>query len=270
VPPQKPERAGWLIGPAASCWPPQADSQKASPQAGDLPHAYHLVLLGAPGVGKGTQAALLCQRLRACHLSTGDIFRAAKNIDPSRLSPGMAQALQAMRRGELVADATVLQIVKERTDCLRCRGGFVLDGFPRTLEQARALQEILVEQNVKLDATINYEMPLPQIIARLSGRRTCAACKAVFHVQNHPPKVPDICDRCGGALVQREDDKPEAVGVRMDAYQGSTAPLIEFYGKLGLLLRIDATGSPEEILRRTLKQLKNRSAATRSASGAAE
>jgi len=246
--PHKSDRAGWLTGPAAAC----------SPANGNVQRPYHLILLGAPGEGKGTQAALLSNHLHACHLSPGDVFRAAKSADQCHLSPAMAQALIAMRRGELVADATVLQIVKERTACLSCRGGFILDGFPRTLEQARALQDILQEQHVKLDATLDYEMPLAEVVSRLSGRRTCGTCKAVYHVQTHPPKVRDICDLCGNALIQREDDKPQAVAVRMETYQRSTAPLIDFYAKLGLLVQIKATGSPEEIMQRSMTQLESR------------
>jgi len=219
---------------------------------------WRLVLLGAPGVGKGTQAELLCERLGACHLSTGDIFRAAKNSPPGRRSPTLERALGYMQRGELVPDETVLELVRERKDCLRCRGGFLLDGFPRTVTQAEALQQILDEEHLALDGVLDYELPTDQIIQRLSGRRTCAGCKAVFHVRTRPPKRDGVCDHCGGRLYQREDDRPESIRVRLDAYARSTAPLTDFYRRLGLLMPISAQGTPEEVFQRSLAALQGR------------
>ncbi len=218
--------------------------------------ARRLVLLGAPGVGKGTQAELLCARLGACHLSTGDIFRAAKAMDPSERTPAITAALEYMRRGDLVPDDTVLALVAERIGCLRCEGGFLLDGFPRTVAQAEALEKLLAGEKLKLDAVLSYELPLEQVVSRLSGRRTCAHCKAVFHVQTRPPKVAGVCDHCGGKLYQREDDRPESIRVRMEAYERSTAPLADFYRQRKLLLPVSAEGSPEEIFNRTLDALK--------------
>jgi len=214
-----------------------------------------LVLLGAPGVGKGTQAELLSARLGACQLSTGDIFRAAKSLSPAERSPAITAALEYMRRGELVPDETVVDLVAERTGCLRCEGGFLLDGFPRTVAQAQALEGLLQKQGLKLDAVLSYELPLEELVARLAGRRTCPVCKAVFHIQGRPPKVEGICDHCGGALYQREDDRPESIRVRMAAYQKSTAPLADYYRARGLLIPILAKGAPEEILGRTLEAL---------------
>ncbi|HTX20248.1 MAG TPA: nucleoside monophosphate kinase [Candidatus Aquilonibacter sp.] len=238
----KQDRTAWLKGNNARC---------LMPPRKPLGKAWHLVLLGAPGVGKGTQAELLSERLACCHLSTGDIFRAAKCFDEKDQSPAIQSALGFMKRGELVPDETVLQLVGERPRCLRCSGGFLLDGFPRTVAQAKALEKLLKEQEVDLSAVFNYELPLAKIIARISGRRICSKCKAVFHVETRRPQTEGICDQCGGALVQREDDRPEAVEVRMKAYEQSTQPLIEFYQKRGLLITIDAEGSPEEIYRRT-------------------
>lgn len=217
--------------------------------------ARRLVLLGAPGVGKGTQAELLCAKLGACHLSTGDIFRAAKAMEPSERTPALTAALEHMRRGDLVPDETVLALVAERVGCLRCEGGFLLDGFPRTVTQAEALERLLAGEKVKLDAVLSYELPLEQVVSRLSGRRTCAGCKAVFHIQTRPSKVEGVCDHCGGKLYQREDDRPESIRVRMEAYERSTAPLAEFYRQRKLLLPISAEGSPEEIFNRTLDAL---------------
>jgi adenylate kinase len=223
---------------------------------GGIRSPHRLVLLGAPGVGKGTQAELLCANLGACHLSTGDIFRAAKALDASERTPALTAALDYMRRGELVPDETVLALVTERVGCLRCQGGFLLDGFPRTVAQAKALEELLTGEKLKLDAVLSYDLPLEQIVLRLSGRRTCPNCKAVFHVETRPPKLPGICDHCGGQLYQREDDRPEAIRVRMEAYERSTAPLADFYRRRNLLLSIPADGSPEQIFQRTLDALK--------------
>lgn len=216
---------------------------------------YRLVLLGAPGVGKGTQAELLCQGLGTCQLSTGDVFRAAKCLQASELSPALKQALEFMRRGELVPDTTVLSMVRERVHCLRCPGGFLLDGFPRTVPQAEALDQLLVQEKLRLDAVLSYELPIDQIVSRLSGRRTCEKCKAVYHVTTRPSKQEGVCDHCGGRLLQREDDRPESVRVRMQAYAHSTAPLIDYYQRKNLLLAIPAEGAPEEIFQRTLAAL---------------
>lgn len=240
-------RAAWLEGPSSLC-PPRP--VVAVP--------WRLILLGAPGVGKGTQADLLRQRLGACHLSTGDVFRAAScsNREPS---PAMAAALDFMRRGELVPDRTVWEMVYERKGCLHCQGGFILDGFPRTRMQAELLKQLMDDEHIFLHAVINYELPISEIVERLSGRRTCEQCKAVYHVASQPSKVESTCDRCGGRLLQRDDDRPESITVRMQAYEQSTAPLIELYRNLDLLLPIAATGSPEEICERTIQGLSTRS-----------
>jgi adenylate kinase len=161
-----------------------------------------------------------------------------------------------MQRGELVPDETVLDLIRERTGCLQCGGGFLLDGFPRTVPQAEALDELLAHENIHLDAVLNYSLPIETIVNRLSGRRTCATCKAVFHVSTRPPRVADVCDHCGGALVQREDDRPEAVRVRMAAYDNSTKLLIDYYAYRGVLRTISADGTPEAIYERTLALLK--------------
>ena len=241
---QKNDRAAWLSGPSGVCSvPPRVDT------------LCRLVLLGAPGVGKGTQAQLLSERLGACHLSTGDVFRAAGSRPECEQSPAMVQAAEYMRRGELVPDSIVLEMIRERRRCLRCRGGFLLDGFPRTLAQAESLKQLMDEQQTPLQAVVSYELPLGEIVSRLSGRRTCRKCKAVYHVTGQPPAVEGICDRCGGELFQRDDDRPESIKVRMEAYEHSTKPLIDFYSDLGLLVRVEATGSPEEICARSITAL---------------
>lgn len=216
------------------------------------------MLFGPPGVGKGTQGELLAERLGARHISTGDIFRAAKTLEESERTPAMMKALEYMQRGELVPDDIMLGLLVERGNRLRSGGGFLLDGFPRTITQAQALDECLAQNEIGLDAVIDYELPIEKIILRLSGRRTCPNCKAVYHVETRPPKVQGICDVCGAVLQQREDDRPEAVRVRMDAYKESTVPLVEFYRRKGLLVPISAEGTPEEIFERTMAALAKR------------
>ena len=241
------DRTAWLKGGDAQCLTPP--NRPAQPQ--------RLILLGAPGIGKGTQAELLCKHLGTCHLSTGDVFRAAKCLDEKERSPAQESAMGYMRRGELVPDQIVLDMVGERVRCLRCGGGFLLDGFPRTVPQAEALAKLLLEQKVALNAVLSYDLPIEKVVARLSGRRTCGGCKAVFHLQTRPPRVEGVCDQCGGKLFQREDDRPEAIRVRMQAYEQSTVPLAKFYRRQGLLLTISAEGSPEEICERSLTALRS-------------
>ncbi|HLP24381.1 MAG TPA: nucleoside monophosphate kinase [Acidobacteriota bacterium] len=236
------DRSAWLHGPEQRCQQP-------------LPHVAQprrIILLGAPGVGKGTQAALLSAALGPCHLSTGDIFRLARSTSPSELTPAMRVAIDRMKRGELVSDETVIQIVRERLGCLACRGGFLLDGFPRTVPQAAVLDVLLKNENLQIDAVVSYELPEAELIARIGGRRTCPVCKAVFHTQLRAPKREGVCDTCGTALVQREDDSPEAVHIRQAAYVESTAPLLAYYSAQRLLVRVPATGAPEEVFGRTL------------------
>ncbi len=243
--PAKNDRIAWLQGPSAKCATVSADRK----------HPWRLILLGAPGVGKGTQAELLTDRLGACHLSTGDVFRAAAKSRECDQSPAMREALEYMRRGNLVPDSTVWEMVRERCACILHCGGFILDGFPRTLAQAESLKDLMEKEKISLSAVLNYELPTDEIVQRLSGRRTCEQCKSVFHVTERPPKIEGVCDRCGGFLYQREDDRPESIAVRLDAYERSTAPLIQFYKDLGLLVSIVAKGSPDEIMARTVDQL---------------
>lgn len=238
-----PNREAWFRGSSCLCSPLPQSRRKA----------YRLVLLGPPGVGKGTQAELLSRRLGACHLSTGELFRAAAcDADPS---PAMRAALEAMRRGELVSDQLVVEMIRERSQCLRCSGGFLLDGAPRTVGQAEALEGVFEQLGVSLDAVLSYELGLDEIVNRLSGRRTCLDCGAVFHLVSRPPKDADCCDTCGGRLQQREDDRAEAIRVRMRTYRQATQPLREFYRRRNLLISIPAHGSPEDILQRTLLSL---------------
>jgi adenylate kinase len=242
------DRAAWLEGPPAKCSAPPE-------QVGT---AWRLVLLGPPGVGKGTQAALIGRSLGACHLSTGEVFRAARNHSGIDQTTAMAAAMDLMRQGHLVPDAIVWDMVNERIGCLRCQGGFVLDGFPRTVDQAESLKLLLEKELLPLHAVLDYELPVAEIVSRLSGRRTCEECKSVFHISSQPAVSEGICDHCGGRLYQREDDRPEAIAVRLEDYERSTAPLIQFYRNLGLLTPVQATGSPEEIFQRSLAALEER------------
>ena len=244
----KPSRAAWLQGPSARC--------ESVPKGAFLP--WRIILLGAPGVGKGTQADLLNQRLLACHLSTGDVFRVASTRSDAEQTPAMKEAVAYMRRGELVPDTTVWEMVRERGECLHCAGGFILDGFPRTLAQAVSLKQFMDKDGLGLTAVVSYELTSSEIVARLGGRRMCDKCKAVYHVTERPPKVEGHCDRCDGNLFQREDDRPESIKVRLEAYERDTAPLIEFYRKAGLLVQVSAAGTPEAIYDRTLPELESR------------
>lgn len=244
------DHSAWLQGSQAVC-----QVQPARPAQG-----RRFILLGAPGAGKGTQAALLCAAFGACHLSTGDIFRAARIAGKTTLSPAMQLAIEQMQRGELVSDETVLRIVRERLGCLACRGGFVLDGFPRTVLQAAALDVLLAYENIQIDAVVSYDLPEPDLIARIGGRRTCPVCKTVYHVFAQPPRQAGRCDTCGGELVQREDDRPAAVHVRQQAYLTSTAPLLAYYLDQARLVQVDARGTPEEVFAHTLAALQARGA----------
>ncbi len=238
------DRVAWFEGGDAVC--------NTQPM---VARAWRLILLGPPGVGKGTQAELLCAATRSCHLSTGDVFRAAKGLPECRRSPAIMAAQDAMGRGELVSDETVVEMVRERARCIRCGGGFLLDGFPRTVAQAGALDGMLENESVRLDAVLSYEMPIEEIVGRLSGRRSCPGCKAVYHLTGRPPKQEGLCDHCGTALIQREDDRPESIRVRMAAYEENTRPLADYYRSRGLLIPVSAAGTPDQILQRSLSLL---------------
>lgn len=239
-----PNRQGWFRG---------SDSTTCKPLPPDRRKTYRLILLGPPGVGKGTQAERLTVYLRTCHLSTGELFRLA--ACEAQNSPAMTAALDAMRRGELVSDDLVMSMIRERSHCLRCHGGFLLDGIPRTLRQAESLELLLSELDVPLDAVLSYELELDAIVDRLSGRRTCSECMTVFHTSSRPPMKDGVCDHCGGTLVQRDDDRSDAVRVRMEAYTEATRPLDEFYAARNKLLRIPAHGTPSDIFQATMDGL---------------
>lgn len=202
-----------------------------------------IALLGPPGVGKGTQAARLSREIGIPRLSTGDMLRAAV----AARTPLGVEADGHMRDGRLVPDPLVLSILRERLSAPDCRAGFLLDGFPRNVAQARELDRI-----APLDAVLAFDLPEEVLVARISGRRWCPTCQSVYHVQNQPPKVAGRCDRDGTALVTRPDDSAEAVRTRLATYVELTEPLVAHYRARGILRPIDAHGTPDEVARRVL------------------
>lgn len=200
-----------------------------------------VILLGAPGAGKGTVAKLLTQVDGSVQISTGDILRSA--VQAGTALGKQAQAF--MQAGDLVPDALIMGIMETRLQEADCAKGFLLDGFPRTIPQAEALQVLLQKLGIKLDVVVNIEVPRQEILNRLTTRRTCVntACQAIYNVRSQPPQVEGSCDKCGSPIVQRDDETEEAISKRLDTYDAKTAPLIEFYRKLGQLLVVDAPSS---------------------------
>jgi len=199
-----------------------------------------LVFLGPPGAGKGTQAKLLSQRMGFLHIATGDLLReAVKNQTPLG-----KKAKEYMDRGELVPDELIVQLIEET---MPKDGNVILDGFPRTVNQALALEEMLKGKGEKISKVLFFDVPDEVIIDRLSGRRVCSKCGAVYHVKYNPPKVEGVCDLCGGNLMQRDDDKEEVVKKRLEVYRKQTQPLIEFYQDRGIIYRLDAEKGVEEL-----------------------
>ena len=208
-----------------------------------------LIMLGAPGAGKGTQAARVAAELKIPHISTGDIFRA--NIKNGTELGKKAKAF--MDAGKLVPDELTCDLVADRLAQADCAGGFILDGFPRTIPQAEALDKVVAELGTKIDYAVNIDVPDEAIIERMSGRRACLSCGATYHVVYNPPKTGGICDTCGQPLVLREDDKPETVQTRLSVYHEQTQPLIEYYGAKNALVSVDGTKPMDEVFADILK-----------------
>jgi adenylate kinase len=210
-----------------------------------------VVLLGPPVAGKGTQAKLLEEKFSACQISTGDILRKAV----AERTPLGREASEYINRGALVPDGVIVNLVAERLKEKDCEKGFILDGFPRTIPQATSLNAILNQRGIRLSAVLSVRVPHNVIIERLAGRRTCRNCGALSHVVFTPPKKEGVCDRCGGALYQRDDDREETIANRLKVYEDQTAPLVDYYRRQGLLREIDGVGDVDEIRARIIQAL---------------
>ena len=207
----------------------------------------NIILLGAPGAGKGTQAEKICEYCHIPQISTGNIIRAAMTNG----TEAGQKAQEFVHAGKLVPDAVVIEMVNERLKQDDCKNGFILDGFPRTVPQAQALQEMGVE----IDHVIDIEVPDETIMQRLTGRRVCGECGASYHIINNPPKVENVCDKCGHELIIRKDDHPDTVKDRLQVYHEQTEPLKDFYEKRGLLYMIEGTRPVEQVTKDVLNAL---------------
>lgn len=207
-----------------------------------------ILLLGAPGAGKGTQASRLSQDLGIPHIATGDMFREAAAQD----SESGRRIRKIMESGELIPDHITNELVRERLSRQDARNGFILDGYPRNLEQALELDRMLDDLGTKIDLVIKFMVRGSDIIERLSGRRVCPVCRTVYHMQTRPPKEDEICDNDGAPLIRRDDDLEETTLRRLEVYGQQTRPLYELYGERGLLTEMDALGSTDEVYQRLL------------------
>lgn len=202
-----------------------------------------IILLGPPGAGKGTQAKSISEAYHIPHISTGDIFR--KNI--TEKTPLGVEAKGYMDRGQLVPDELTINLVTDRLQNEDCKNGYLLDGFPRTVKQAEALDAFLNKNGNSIDAALLIDVPFSFILERMTGRRVCSECGASYHVNNNPPKVEGKCDLCGGALIQRKDDSENTVNERLDVYEKQTQPLVEYYKKNNILKAIDGTRAIDKV-----------------------
>ncbi|QVQ51058.1 adenylate kinase [Spiractinospora alimapuensis] len=210
-----------------------------------------VVLVGPPGAGKGTQAQIIAERLAIPKVSTGDIFRA--NISGDTALGQRAKAY--MDKGDLVPDEVTNAMVRDRLAEDDAKNGFLLDGFPRNVQQAETLDTMLSDLATELNAVLELVVDEDEVVRRLEGRRTCRKCGHVHHLDYDPPKTEGVCDVCGGELFQRDDDRPETIRRRLEVYREQTAPLVDFYDRRGLLVRIDAIGAVEDVTRRAVKAL---------------
>lgn len=206
----------------------------------------HYILMGLPGAGKGTQATSIVEKYHMPHISTGQMFR---TMIKAETDDGLV-ARKYIDKGQLVADDITVQMVRERLQEDDCRKGFLLDGFPRTISQANALDEILKSLNISLDAVISIEVPEEELLKRLSGRRVCTQCGANYHMMFNSPQKEGVCDLCGGQLVQREDDKEETIKTRLEINREQTRVLKDYYTQAGLLREINGTGDVQEVFER--------------------
>ncbi|MCX7794793.1 MAG: adenylate kinase [Thermodesulfovibrionales bacterium] len=213
-----------------------------------------LVLLGAPGAGKGTQAKKLIEKYSIPQISTGDILRKAVSDG----TPLGKEAKSYMDRGELVPDSVVIGIIRERLKEDDCKTGYILDGFPRNVAQAKALDEMLNSLNSPLDFAISIDVPFDELMKRLTGRRTCKSCGQMYNIYFSPPEKNGVCDKCGGELFQREDDKEETIRKRLEVYEAQTAPVIGYYREKGILKSVPGTGSIDDIFNNIISILEKR------------
>jgi len=197
----------------------------------------NLMVFGAPGAGKGTQAKFLVQKYNIPQISTGDMLRAAI---VQKTDMGL-EAKRYMDAGELVPDETIIGIIKDRLEEDDCKNGFILDGFPRTITQAKALDDLMKSSGKKLDFVLSFDVPDELIIQRIAGRRVCPKCGASYHIEFNPPKTEDICDTCGSKLIIRKDDNADTVKNRLSNYHSQTSPLIDFYKDMGIFVQIDGS-----------------------------
>lgn len=211
-----------------------------------------LVLIGPPGAGKGTQAEYLAAHFSVPKISTGDLFRA--HVGNS--TPLGQQAKQYMDAGQLVPDEVTIAMVAERLDDPDASDGFLLDGFPRNIAQAHVLDDLLVKRGSKLAVVLELVVEFDEVVRRLSGRRTCRGCGKIWHTEFDPTRVSGVCDRCGGELFLREDDRPETVANRLEVYSEQTSPLIDFYAAQGILVGVDAMGPVEDVTERAIDALR--------------
>jgi len=211
----------------------------------------NIILLGPPGAGKGTQAKMLIDKYRMPQISTGDILRAAVKEG----TPLGKEAKSFMDKGQLVPDSVVIGIVEERIQQPDCQRGYMLDGFPRTVPQAEALDEMLKKRKSKIDHVVSIEVGRDELVKRLTGRRTCRECGEGFHIHSKPPKKAGKCDKCGAELYQRDDDNEKTVTARLQVYENQTFPLIEYYKKQGKVKPVDGLGEMKTIFERITKVL---------------
>jgi adenylate kinase len=219
--------------------------------AGEAAKIMRLVFLGAPGVGKGTQAEKAAVHYRIRKISTGDLLREAVRVQ-SALG---CEAKEHMDQGRLVPDSVVIGLVLERLADPECANGFILDGFPRTVHQADALGKVLVERSLPLDRVINFRVSREDVVKRLSGRRSCPKCQATYHLEFAPSKNSGLCDRCGEALIQRSDDQREAIEMRLRVYEEQTAPLIDFYETRQVLSHLNGAEAVDTVYQNLVKVL---------------
>jgi adenylate kinase len=212
----------------------------------------HIIMLGAPGAGKGTQADILSQKMNLPHIASGDLFRQALE---ERTEVGLL-AKSYMDKGELVPDEVAIKMILERIDQPDCASGCLLDGFPRTLHQAEVLDKAFKEQEKTIDKAIYIEVPNEELVKRLSGRRLCRVCQTPYHIISSPPKTTGECDKCGGELYQRSDDKEETVKERLSIFFAQTIPILDYYKKQGKLIKVNGNLGIQEVAREIISALK--------------